>query len=271
MSANTPLMSDFPLDHKEPVQSELPIYRLNEEAVELTVGGSEAPGKRACFWKRFGHGRCCRGHPSAEGLSERHRKRCLAKRILRGVMIFVFFFSLAAFLVGKMAMHCTAKSHPVTCVPLEEGSDASLTLALASQRTHIGLHHSVTGADFHVTHSDAVEEGNVAFKFDLPKDITFTDDEGVPEYFVCSIAGPKFVGVGIHSKDCHAEKVKPTSTTVTLSSAEAGHSRSMALMSPKPFGHKLLHKLFSRQIRKSIREAVKAAVEQAKIEHSDVE
>jgi len=271
MSSNTP-MSDYPVDKKEPVQSELPTYRLNDDAEELTVGG-EAPAGRVCFWKRLRHARrCCRRGLDGEELPR--KKRSLARKVLRIFVTLVLFFGISGFFIAKQKMHCIIKSHPVTCVPIEEGADISLTLPLASQRTHIGLHQSVTAGDIHVTHSEAVEAGHVAFQFDLPKDMNYTDDEETPEYFVCSVDGPRFVGVGIHSKDKDAERIKATSTSVTLPAEELGHSRSMSFMGQRPkFGHKLLTKLFRKQIRKSIREAIKAAkaAQWHKIEHADAE
>jgi len=265
-------MSEYPVDKKETVQSELPIYRLNEEGVELTVGG-EAPAKRGCFWKRFGRGgRCCR-RGGVDGQERRERKRYLAKKILKGVVLLILFFSVSGFFIAKQKMHCIVKSHPIVCVPIE-GGDASLTLPLDNRRTHIGLHESLTGGDIHITHSDAVEEGNVAFTFDLPKDVKYTDEEETPEYYICHVSGPRFVGVGIHSKDRDTEDVKATSTSVTLSSAEIGHSRPITLMAHKlKFGHKLFRKIFRKHIRKAIRQAVKEArlAKWEKIEHSDVE
>lgn len=81
-SVNTPLMSEYPADIKEPVQSELPVYRLDEDNVELAVG---APTKRVCFWKRM---RVCQ---RADG--QEKKKRCFAKRLFR-------FFAAVFLLVG---------------------------------------------------------------------------------------------------------------------------------------------------------------------------
>lgn len=89
------------------------------------------------------------------------------------------------------------KMHPVTCVPLDEAS-TTLELPLANWRTHIAMHSSLTGGDTIITHSDDVKEGTVSISFDVPKDIKLNDDEEIPEYYVCHIAGPKFVGAGIH-------------------------------------------------------------------------
>ncbi|KAG8862614.1 hypothetical protein FRB96_001173 [Tulasnella sp. 330] len=264
-------MSDYPVDKKEPVQSDLPTYRLNNDAEELTVGG-EAPARRVCFWKRFRRGgRCCRRGLDGEELPR--KKKSLARKILRVLVVFVLFFGISGFFIAKQKMHCIIKSHPVTCVPLED-ANGSLTLPLANQRTHIGLHQSLTAGDIHVTHSEAVEAGHVAFQFDLPKEINYTDDEETPEYFICSISGPKIVALGIHSKDREAKRIKATSTSVTLPKEELGQSRSMSFMGQRhKFGHKLFKKIFRKQIRKSIMEAIKAAeaAKWQKIEHADAE
>lgn len=246
MSATTPLMSEYPTDNKEPVQSELPVYRINEDNEELAVGGAPAC-KRTCFWKRF---RCNR----AEG--QEHKKRSCARRIVRWFLALVVVLGIIGFFVHKHKLNCMMKMHPVTCVPLGE-DHYSISLPLTNLRTHIGLHGSLTGGDTHVIHSDEVEEGTALISFEMPKDVEYNLED--PELFVCHVSGPKFVGLGIHPKDKHHKRVKATTTTIMLSSAETNRSRSINFLGGHPrfrFIRKLMHKKIKEAISRAF---VKAA------------
>jgi len=255
--------SEYPIDVKEPVQSGLPVHRINDDAETLTLGGR----RRRWFWKRF----CCHKKSAMEG--QEKKKRCLG-RFAKFVIVSIVLLGAAGFFMQGYKMNCMVKHHPVTCVPLE-GAHHSIQLPLLQHSTHINLHKSLNGGDTHIVHSDDVKEGTAVISFDLPEGVKLTDDDETPELFVCDITGPKFVGVGIHSKHNHkhAKGIKAKTTTITLSSAEAGHSRSISLMGPHPkfhHGHRFaLHK-FRKAIKKEIKKAITLA-SWAKVEHDDAE
>jgi len=238
-------MSAHPVDVKEPIQSELPVYRLNEGNEELTVGGATPNAcQRVCLWKRF---HCRRG----EG-QEAKKKCCIFKWVKR-LLVFFLVLGIAGFFFHKYKMNCMMKHHPITCVPLTE-DEYSVSLPLANEHTHIGLHPSLTGGDASITHSDDVPEGTAVISFELPGDTEFNMED--PELYVCHVAGPKFVGLGVHPKDKHHHRVKAVSTTITLSSAELGHSRSTIFMGrSRKFRH------FRKIVRKMIKKAIERASE----------
>jgi len=245
--SSAPLMSEYPVE-KDVVVGQLPVYRI-EETEELVVG---APSRRGCFWKRFR----CRGR-QAHDECQVERKRSCARKLVKFVMASLLILSVAGFFLHKHKMDCLMKQHHVTCVPLEE---TSAVLPLANLRTHIFAHSSLTGGDVCITHSDDVEEGTVAIKFELPKDFSVVseDDDETPENYLCYVVGPKFVGAGIHPKGKDVKRVKATSTSITLSSAEAGHSRGINLLPPHPKGRRHGDKFgMGRRIRKAIRKEIK--------------
>jgi hypothetical protein len=146
------------------------------------------------------------------------------------------------------------KHHPVTCVPLAE-DHYSISLPLANAYTHIGLHPSLTGGDSRITHSDDVPEGTAIISFELAKDPEHNIEDS--ELFACHIAGPKFIGAGVHPKDKHHKRVKAASTVITLSSAERGHSRSVFFLGcNRKFRH----------VRRFMRKMIKKAIERAQAE-----
>ncbi|KAG8945713.1 hypothetical protein FRC04_000572 [Tulasnella sp. 424] len=281
--STTPLMSEFPEDKK-------PLYPIDESDVELTVGGQTAPQTRCggCFWSRFRRSRC--------GANGERKPRSPIRRAIRWFLTICLVLGLVGFFAARHHVHKFRKTHPIICVPITD-STTTVELPLANFRTHLSLHPSLTSNDVKVTHSDKVANHTVSVSFDLPKDAELRDAEDDAKFFVCHIAGPRFVALGVHAKHTppkdgefkhhhlnmkkehddhpapphdghhhppphrrpHGPLIKATSTTITLPAAAAGHPRSISFQGPgRWFGHgRFGHGCMKKQIKMAIAKAIR--------------
>ncbi|KAG8990093.1 hypothetical protein FRB90_001913 [Tulasnella sp. 427] len=107
-------------------------------------------------------------------------------------------FGLVGFFAAKHHHHKFKEMHPIICVPITE-TTTTVDLPIAPF-THLSLHPSLTSNDVKVTHSDKVANHTVSISFDLPEDKDLRDADDDAKYFVCHIAGPRLVSLGIHAK-----------------------------------------------------------------------
>jgi hypothetical protein len=260
-------MSEFPQDKKEP------IFPINESDVELVVG---QPAQRRCFWARLRGNRCAAGQ-------ERPKNAC--RKAIKFSLITFFIMATSLFFMGHhLHPHLPWKRHPIICVPVTD-TTTTVELPLAKRFTRIGLHPSLTSGESHIIHSDDVKDGSVSITFELPKDSELTDDDDEAKLFVCHIAGPKFVGLGVHAKGEHKHGEhkkhrehkkdgehqhpehhgpKSVKTTIALPASEAGHPRGISFHGP--FGWFRHHKFGCGCMKKRIRMAIAKAVREAKAE-----
>jgi hypothetical protein len=249
MSTYTPLMADTKADPS------LPMYRIDESNEELVVG------RGPCSWVRRMKARCAARCAERRALREANgcaRSRCVLGvlgRIVKWVFALALFFGVARFFVLR---HIYA-THPADCVPINS-TTTTISLPLASDRTGVYLHPSLVTGNTHIIHSTDAQNGTILVSFDLARDPELAGVGSAEELFVCSIAKPRGVGIGIFTRD--RKSAVPAVRFTTVEIPEGVATPPVSLLSAAK------HRCMRKALRKHI---VDPAIARFDAKHADVE